>query len=78
MNINYEVLDTMLMDLVETDIITHQAKEELKQFVVNHDRNVLSQEVCDEMFGIYKLTLRPAYEAVTGEFLPNLFVKEVM
>lgn len=75
MEINHEVLDKMLMDLTMTDIITTKAKEELSAFVRTHDLSYISRDVGDEMFGIYVMTLKPAYEAVTGSFLPNIFSK---
>lgn len=78
MKIEYKVLDKMLSDLIKTDVITIKAKAELLEFMKEHDSNVLSQEVCEEMLGIYKLTLKPAYEAVTGLFLPNIFIRKVV
>lgn len=79
MEINFEVLDKMILDLIQTDIITIKAKEELSNFVKTHDVNsTLSEETCNEMFGIYKLTLKPAYEAVTNQFLPNIFIRGIM
>lgn len=77
MDINYQVLDSMLKNLTQTDVITVKAKEELNKFIETHDPNSLSNETCEEMFGIYKLTLKPAYEAVTGSFLPNIFIRGI-
>ena len=76
MEINYEFLDKMLNDLLYTDIITIKAKEDLAKFVKTHNINDISDETSKEMFGIYKITLKPAYEAVVGSYLPNIFAKE--
>lgn len=76
MQINYNVLDEMLGGLLESDDISIKCKEELTVFLQNHDVNVFSDESLKELTGILFLSIKPAYEAVTDSYLPNIFIKK--
>ena len=76
MQINYNVLDEMLSGLLESDDISIKCKEELTVFLQNHDVNVFSDESLKELTGILFLSIKPAYEAVTDSYLPNIFIKK--
>lgn len=76
MAINNEVLNKLLLGLTTTDIITVKAKEEIIKYIETGDLNDISYDTGEELYGIYKLTLAPAYNAITGDFLPNIFIKE--
>ena len=75
MKINFEVLNKLLLGLTETDDISLNCKSEIHNFVQNNDINVFSDESLKELSGIFVLSLKPAYEAITGEFIPNIFVR---
>ncbi len=76
MEINYDVLNNMLLGLLETDDITLKCKQEIPLFVESHDMSVFSNETLKELSGIFALSLQPAYQAITGNFIPNIFVRE--
>lgn len=76
MAINQKVLNKLLLDLTETDIITIKVKEDILKYIETNDLNDISKETGEELYGIYRLTLAPAYQAITNDFLPNIFIKE--
>ena len=76
MAINYDVVKELLSSLLYSDFITIKAKEEIKKYLESNDLNDISNETGEELYGIYKLTLAPAYNAITGGFLPNIFIKK--
>ena len=73
MKINWKILDQMLIGEMDTDDITLKCKEEIQEFLYTHKMDVLSEESLKELAGIFKLSIRPAYEAQTGEKIPNIF-----
>ena len=75
MEINYEVLNKLLSGLLETDDISLECKKELSIFIQNGDIKVFSDENLKQLSGIFTLSIKPAYEAVTGKFIPNIFVR---
>lgn len=75
MEINYEVLRKLLEDLLYSDIVTFNCKQDIQKFLESNDMNVFSDESREELLGYYKFTLKDAYEAITGKFLPNVFAK---
>ena len=76
MKVNYEVLNKLLLGLLETDDISLKCKQEIPQFVETQDINVFSEECLKEISGIFMLSIKPAYEAIVGDFIPNIFVRE--
>ena len=75
MEINYAVLDKLLLGLLETDDISLKCKEEIPHFIETRDNGVFSDECLKELSGIFTLSLKPAYEAITETFIPNIFVR---
>lgn len=75
MEVNYNVLNEMLAALLETDDISLTCKKELTDFLQNRDINVFSEENLKQLSGIFMLSIKPAYEATTGKFIPNIFAK---
>ena len=73
MKINWQILDQMLMGEMDSDDITLSCKQELSEFFHTHDVSVFSEDSLKELAGIFKLSIRPAYEAQTGERIPNIF-----
>ena len=76
MQINYEVLDKILLDLASVDDqITVLCAEEINKFVHGHDMNVFSNSSLGELKGIFRVSLNSVYTAMTGDYLPNIFVR---
>ena len=75
MEINYEVLNKLLAGLMQTDDVSLMCKREILEFIETKDINVFSEENLKELSGIFTLSLKPAYEEITGKFIPNIFVR---
>ena len=77
MEINYKVLDKILLDLASVDDgqITVLCAEEINKFVHGHDMNVFSNSSLSELKGIFRVSLNSVYTAMTGDYLPNIFCK---
>ena len=75
MEINYEVLNKLLAGLLETDDVSLICKREISEFIESGDLRVFSDENLRQLSGIFTLSLKPAYEAITGKFIPNIFVR---
>ena len=75
MEINYEVLNKLLAGLIETDDVSLSCKREISEFIENRDLNVFSDDNLKQVSGIFALSLQPAYEAITGKYIPNIFVR---
>ena len=73
MKLNWKILDQMLMGEMQTDDISLKCKEELDDFLHTHRFQVFSDESLKELAGIFSLSIAPAYEAQTGEKIPNVF-----
>ena len=73
MNINWKIIDEMLLGEAETDDITLKCKDEVREFVSTHNFDVFSDESLEELSGIFELSIRPAYESAIGEKIPNIF-----
>lgn len=78
MNINYEVLDKILLDLASVDDqVTVSCKEEINKFVISHNINDFSDDSLDQLRGIFRVSLNGVYEAMTnGQYLPNIFIRK--
>ena len=75
MEINYEVLDRLVAGLIKTDDVSLSCKKEISEFVESHDINVFSDENLKQLSGIFALSIQPTYEAITGQYIPNIFVR---
>jgi len=75
LKIDWKVLNNMLLGEAETDDITIRCKEEINNFVQTHDFDVFSEESLEELAGIFELSMKPAYEEITGTKIPNIFYK---
>lgn len=75
MEINYDVLNKMLAALIESNDISLMCKRELSEFIESRDINVFSEENLKQLSGIFMLSIKPAYEATTGKFIPNIFAR---
>lgn len=75
MEINYEVLNKLLAGLITTDDVSLECKREISEFIESEDVNVFSNESLKVLSGIFVLSLKPAYEEITGNFIPNIFVR---
>lgn len=73
MKINWKFIDNILMGEMETDDISEPCKQELAEFLQTHNFEVFSEQSLFELQGIWNLSIKPAYEAVTGEKIPNIF-----
>ena len=73
MKIDWKFIDKALMGELETDDISLQCKQEIQEFLQTHDFEVFSDQSLFELQGIWNLSIKPAYEAVTGEKIPNIF-----
>lgn len=76
MAINIEVLKNLLYGVTFNDNITVDSREDIKKFIETGDFNSFSDKARKELVPIWKITLNPAYFAITKEFLPNIFAKE--
>lgn len=76
MEIKFEVLDKLLLSLLASDDVLSKSKQEIMSFTQTHDFNVLSDDTRQDIIGAFVITIKPAYEEITGEFLPNFLAKE--
>ena len=75
MEINYEYIANILSGYIGEGIFSVDCEEEIKKFAETKDINVLSQKSCEEINGVFVLTIRPAYQEVYGKYIPNVFVR---
>ena len=78
MEINYNILDKILMDFagLQDGQISFQCEEEIKSFVQGHDFGVFSAESREQLKYAFFGFIRDVYEAQTGQILPNIFARE--
>lgn len=78
MEINYKVLDKILADLASLGDgqISFGCEEEIKKFLINHDFSVFSDESLKQLQYAFSGSLGEVYASMTGQYLPNIFVKK--
>ena len=74
--IDHGALRRLLAAEAGTDDVTLRCKEEIAAFLETRDFGALSRESARELAGIWKLSMGPAYQAMTGSWIPNPFVRE--
>ena len=75
MEINFDVLNKLLSGLLQTDDISLECKREVSEFIETRDISAFSDENLKQISGIFMLSLKPAYEAITNSYIPNIFVR---
>lgn len=76
MEIRYDIIGKILSGFIGMGTFTGKCEDEIEEFVRTQDMNVFSPESRKEINGVFILTVRPAYQKITGDYIPNIFVKE--
>lgn len=74
-NINYDVLDKLLLGLLDSSDVSYTTKQQIEMFVQNHDLSVFDNESAKILAGWWRMSLSDTYKFLSGEYLPNIFVR---
>lgn len=77
MEINYKVLDKILLDLasLQDGQISGECEQQIYSYVKDHDMNVFSDNSLRQLYYAFAGSLCEVYAAITGDYLPNIFVR---
>ena len=73
MNLDWGVLDKLLLAEAETSDVNLECKEQISEFVKTHDFNTFSEDSLKQLAGIWDLSMGPTYEFQTNSKVPNIF-----